>query len=494
MAEIKAKITVAKRRRMREAGVPVAVGPDKGENAYIKSPLSGEELKVVEAYRKWKRARVQEGEAAAPADDGAEAPATNVTAESRNMRILRLKRKIERRRRVEGLKRQLAEKRNAEKPDALRSQALALKERIQKVRKALRTLSLREGAPGAAPMAPPPDASSPPMGAAAPGADGMPGAIPNLPPEITAEIQNIATAAQSLAQMAGVAPEAPQPGADLGAGIPPEGAAPGSSGMLPEKAQRIARIKALLEKKKAEKGDDKKKEKKAEKEDEKDEKGKKKFPFSKKKESWEDNEANRKNTKLMANKLMPLTQMIPDEFYADEEEDEDGKLMDSVRNRATARREALQKIRARAMNERSYEAEEASDGDVKGFVKNALDLGQRGYELNQDRVIQQAGVKHDGASPSMPGRKEATSSISPARTWPAKDLKYGGKVPDSFARTPDYNPVRKSGGQPRMPGQGDKGAVTKESVEQDWSEKNIDHFLERKELNFRDLLKSGRLG
>ena len=45
-----------------------------------------------------------------------------------------------------------------------------------------------------------------------------------------------------------------------------------------------------------------------------------------------------------------------------------------------------------------------------------------------------------------------------------------------------------------MPGQGDKGAVTKESVEQDWSEKNIDHFLERKELNFRDLLKSGRLG
>ena len=68
MAEIKAKITVAKRRRMREAGVPVAVGPDKGENAYIKSPLSGEELKVVEAYRKWKRARVQEGEAAAPAD------------------------------------------------------------------------------------------------------------------------------------------------------------------------------------------------------------------------------------------------------------------------------------------------------------------------------------------------------------------------------------------------------------------------------------------
>ena len=94
----------------------------------------------------------------------------------------------------------------------------------------------------------------------------------------------------------------------------------------------------------------------------------------------------------------------------------------------------------------------------------------------------------------MPGRKEATSSISPARTWPAKDLKYGGKVPDSFARTPDYNPVRKSGGQPRMPGQGDKGAVTKESVEQDWSEKNIDHFLERKELNFRDLLKSGRLG
>jgi hypothetical protein len=241
--------------------------------------------------------------------------------------------------------------------------------------------------------------------------------------------------------------------------------------MLPEKAQRIARIKALLEKKKAEKGDEKKKDQKAEKDDEKDEKGKKKFPFDKKKEEVEE-----------------------------KEEDEGDKMIEAARARALARREALQKIRARAMSEKSYEAEEKSVGDVQGFVKGALDTGgamggqgANAYGLDQSKVIQQAGVKHDGPSASMPGRSEATSSISPARVWPAKDLNYGGKVPEKMPSTPDYNPVRKASGQPRMPGTGDRGAVVKESTD-DWAEARVTKFIERKEFNFRELLASGRLG
>jgi hypothetical protein len=44
-----------------------------------------------------------------------------------------------------------------------------------------------------------------------------------------------------------------------------------------------------------------------------------------------------------------------------------------------------------------------------------------------------------------------------------------------------------------MPGSGDKGAV-KESASDDWVEKNVDHFIERKELNFKRLLSEGKLG
>ncbi len=467
-AEAKAAVEVAKKRQLRETGSVVAIGPDKGENAYIESPLNSEEMKVVEAYRKWKTGRVREE------DDGASAPASAEAASGENMsetkeqRVERLKRKIERRRRVEALKGKLAEKRNAEKPDAIREQALALKERIQNVKASI--TKFNEGAPADAgvPGAPPAGAMTPPAGAAVPGADG---AIPNLPPEITAEIQNIATAAQALASMAGVAPAAPQPGADLGAGIPPEAPGTEGSGMLPEKAQRIARIKALLEKKKSEKGDEKKKDKKAEKEDEKDEKGAKKFPFDKKKEETEG------------------------------EEDDGDKMIEAARARAIARREALAKIRARAMNEKSYEAEDAATGDVQDFVRNALDTGgamggqgANAYGLDADKVVQKAGVKHDGASASMPGKSEATSSISPARVWPAKDLNYGGKVPDTFQRTPDYNPVRKAAGQPHMPGQSDRGEVKQESTNDDWSEKHIDRFIEHKELNFKLLLSQGKLG
>jgi hypothetical protein len=58
--------------------------------------------------------------------------------------------------------------------------------------------------------------------------------------------------------------------------------------------------------------------------------------------------------------------------------------------------------------------------------------------------------------------------------------------------TPDYNPVRKAAGQPHMPGQSDRGEVKQEST--DWSEQHIDHFIERKELNFKLLLSEGKLG
>ena len=121
--------------------------------------------------------------------------------------------------------------------------------------------------------------------------------------------------------------------------------------------------------------------------------------------------------------------------------------------------------------------------------------GANAYDLGADKVVQKAGVKHDGASPSMPGKPEATSSINPARVWPAKDINYGGKVPDKFPTTPDYNPVHKAAGQPHMPGQNDRGEVKQESVNNDdWSENHVSHFIERKALNFKELLASGRLG
>ena len=470
-AEAKAKAAVAKKRQMRESGEVVGIANAPAEQSNIEGKLpSGvlkvteEEKKVLDAYRKWKETRTPSKkslkEEEGGEDTGAEAPAANPMPESKEQRIARLKRKIERRRRVDELKVKLAEKRNAEKPDAIREQAQELKERIQKVRTQLR--SMKEE--GEMPMAPPAGAATAPMGAADPNADpnAMPGAIPNLPPEITAEIQNIATAAQALAQMAGVAPAAPQPGADLNAGIPPETGDASGAGMLPESAkrERIARIKALLEKKKAEKKGEKK-------DDEDEKKGKKAAPFGKKKEEVE-------------------------------EENEDDKMIENARARAAQRREALQKIRAKAMTEKSYDPEEKGAADTQEYIKSAMDsggaMGDKGYGFIHDNAIQKAGVKHDGPSPSMPGKAGATGSISPARVWPAKDLSYGGKVPEKMPSTPDYNAVKKAGGQPHMPGTGDKGAVVKESTEEAWDQRQIDHFIERKELNFKKLLESGQLG
>ena len=467
----KAKAQLQEKKKLAENAPVVGVGPNQAENSYIESPLTKEELKVVEAYRKWKVTRVQEE----AGDDGATAPAPNATemTESKEERVERLKRKIERRKRVESLKAKLAEKRASEQPDQIKDQAKALKERIQKVRTQLKSLK-EEGDLGmpSAPMAPLAGAASAPMGAAAPGAEGMPGAIPNLPPEITAEIQNIATAAQSLAQMAGVAPAAPQPGADLNAGIPPETGDTSGAGMLPEsvaKEERIARIRSLLEAKKAEKD-------KKDKDEKKDKDGKKAAPFGKKKEAA----------------VCPNCGKEPCECSEDE------KLIEQTRARAAQRREALAKIRAKAMNEKSYEAEEKGSADAQDYIKSAMDsggaLGDKGYEFLKQNALQSAGVKHEGSSPSMPGRAEATRSIAPAKVWPAKDLNYGGKVPDKMPSTPDVNPVKKGSGQPmKNAGTNNYGAVT-ESADDAWDQKHIDHFLERKELNFAQLLKEGRLG
>jgi hypothetical protein len=403
--------------------------------------VTEEEKKVLDAYRKWKETRgpfkakslKEEGEEAAGSEGEEAAP----IAETREQRIARLKRRAERRQRVEALKSKLAEKRNGQKPNAIREQAKALKERIFNVRKSLRALNEEGEMAPTAPTAP----MAPPAGAAtAPGMPGADGVTPNLPPEITAEIQNIAAAAQSLAQMAGVAPAAPT-GAEVGADIPAETAGTAGSGMLPEaaKAARVARIKALLEKKKADKAKEKKD-------------GKVK-PFE------------RKNA--------------PAQKY-----DNTDKMIEEARARALARREALKKIRSDAMQEASYDAENAATTGVQDFVKSALDTaGAMGgaqataYGTGSRDQIQQAGVKVGGPDASMPGNSGATGSIKPAHVWKARDLSYGGKVPDKFPKN------LPEGARPRG-----------ERIEESWDQKHVDHYIERRELNFKKLLESGQLG
>lgn len=410
-------------KRVREGEV-VGIANSAAEQSNVEGKLpSGvlkvteEERKVLNAYHKWKESKRvrEEGEESEGSEEAAP------MAETKNQRIQRLKRKIERRRRVESLKAKLAEKRNSQRPDTVRDQAKALKERISNVRAKLRKIN-EEGEMLGAPMAPPAGAATQP---AMPGmANPMDGMSPNLPPEITAEIQNIATAAQSLAQMAGVAP-APGMGADPSADIPAETPAAAGSGMMTEKAQRIARIKSLLEKKKLKEAE--------EKEEEKDE-GK-----------------------------------------------EADKMITEARNRAAARREALKKIRARTMSEASYDAENAATTDVQGFVKTALDTAgamggaaQGAYGMaDKGTVIQQAGVKHSGPDASMPGNSGATSSIKAAGAWKPRALNYGGKMPDHLPKS--------------LP-------ESVESTEGGWDTKHIDHYIERRELNFKKLLESGSLG
>ncbi len=452
-AQEKAK-AVLQQRKLKESGEVVGIANNSAEQSNVEGKLpSGvlkvteEEKKVLDAYRKWKETRgpskaktlKEEGEEAAGGEGGEAAP----MAETKEQRIARLKRKAERRQRVEALKAKLAEKRNAEKPDAIREQAKALKERIANVRSSLKALNEEGEMAPTAPMAPPAGAATAPGGM--PGMDGAPGA--NLPPEITAEIQNIAAAAQSLAQMAGVAPAAPT-GAEVGADIPAETAGAAGSGMLPEsaKAERVARIKALLEKKKAEKDKEKKDDKKAD--------GKAK-PFEKKKESAG----------------CPKCGKEPCEC------DSTDKMIEEARARALARREALKKIRSDAMQEASYDAENAATTDVQGFVKSALDTaGAMGgaqataYGTASKDQIQQAGVKIGGADASMPGNSGATSSIKPAHVWKARDLSYGGKMPDKLPKN--------------LP----------EGVEESWDQKHVDHYIERRELNFKKLLENGQLG
>lgn len=425
--------------------------------------ISAEELRVIEAYRKWNAANRLKEE-----DDGATAPAVDMAAESeavtesKEQRIDQLKRKLERRQRVEALKTKLVEKRDAEKPNALREQARSLKERIKNVRAQL--IRVQEGAPAnygapVSPVAPPVNTIS---GSPAETMPLTPEGIPDLPPEITAEIQNIATAAQSLAQMAGVAPNTPQPGADLDAGIPPETPGPTSTGMLPESREnRIARIRKVLEEKKKAEKDKEGKDKDKSKDDDK---------KARQKEGTEDSYFYE----------CPKCHCYPCKC---DESDEGDKMIEQARARAEQRREALRQIRSRAMNEKSYEAEDQAGEDVKNFVSTALDtagaMGGSDYSFVHKDALQKAGVSKDGPSASMPGK----DSLKAAKVWTAKDLSYGGKIPDSLPKTPDVNPLKTGGG------------AMKESTEDvAWDSRHVDHFLERKEFSFKEMLAQGLLG
>lgn len=412
-ANARARQVLAERKGLREEE---AGGEESGEG------ISMEEKKVIEAYRKWKKTRGSSMKEEGGTDGGetgdVEGSPTEVMTEKQE-RIARLKRKIERRRRVEQLKAKLIEKRNGKSPNNLKEQAKVLKERIVTVKSKLEALR-EEDAFGAAPPAPlaqpaaPTDATlGAPVDRTMEGLPGQPAA--NLPPEIVAEIQNIATAAQSLAQMAGVAPApVPEMGPEVGANIPAETAGAAGSGVLTEESSR--------------------------------------------------------KTECNCGNCSP-GEKCPE---CDREEDETDEMINEARRRAQARREAIKKIRNNAMSEKSYEAEDAAVVETQNFVRDALDTGgtmsskeAAAYDVaDKNKVIQQAGVKHSGPDSSMPG----SASLKAAHRWTPHDLNYGGKVPDKLPKN--------------LP----------ESGERDWTESHIDHFLERKELNFSQLLKEGKLG
>ncbi|MCA1806566.1 MAG: hypothetical protein LC687_01690, partial [Actinobacteria bacterium] len=92
-------------------------------------------------------------------------------------------------------------------------------------------------------------------------------------------------------------------------------------------------------------------------------------------------------------------------------------------------------------------------------------------------VIHQQGRKIDGPSPSMPGSKK----LKPAKTWPTKPAKSG-----KF-ESKEYEDDRLTDEE-----QEEHDALNEKA--NSWDEQHINHYIERKELDFRSMIKQGMLG
>jgi len=312
------------------------------------------------------------------------------------------------------------------------TKARVLKERVKNLRRWFKENEEalgQFGAPGAAPL---------PGQEAIPGQEGQAPAV-QLPPEVVSEIQSIATAAQALAQMAGI-----QPATDLGAapeaGIPgvtadaQGGAAPGTQPVL-ESTRRRAIVKAIKE-------------------------------------------------KLAQRKAARVREDAVDEDPAPEEKDE----VDALKERIAQRRQALATLR-NTMAE-SYE-ELGNPHDVSAKALELTGIADANY-TQTGKVLQQAGVKKGGDSAFMPGK----NSLKAAKVWQPQNLKYGGKAPEGTGapKGPGSAPAQnlKYGGKALT--ESAQPLDETSSLDPDnWADRHISKFTEAK-MDFQALLRNGMLG
>lgn len=338
-----------------------------------------------------------------PAEDkvGKGKTITQKQLEARKARVAKLRRKMEKRARIAKIKERIAERREATNDSSatkIREDAKKLKRRIARVRKMIENDMMQQQ-----PQQQPMDAQSQMMDPNAGMDMGMDqGAAAQLPPEVVAEIQNISSAAQNLASLAGIQPELDM-GADVDAGIGAEMDA-GVEGMEQEMQQQ-----PVLE-------------------------------------------ARKKKVLEAIKKRRAAKESTPD------------TLVESTRSRVAERREALKKLRAQALKE-DYKSEGAEESTSQ--IKSEVDAYMGNNHNDPKTVVHQQGRKIDGPSPSMPGSKK----LKPAKTWPTKPAK---------SQKFESEDVEPEDGQ--------------EELVESWDEKHIDHYIERKELNFRDMISKGMLG
>ena len=137
-------------------------------------------------------------------------------------------------------------------------------------------------------------------------------------------------------------------------------------------------------------------------------------------------------------------------------------IVESTRDRVAARRAKLAELRAKTMNE-SYE----EIGDPTAQAKEVVD-GTLGPIPPKENQLHNAGAKR---GPLNQGPTKGNAKLKPAKTWPTKPVK-GKKFEGDETEAPE--------GQ--------------EQMEESWDEKHISHYIERKELSFKDMISRGLLG
>jgi len=483
---IRERVQKVRSRRMQEGKVPADDDMEDEENLDLENgegKLSKEEENVLRQYRQWKRtresaqrstgkskstkknnksksaqireriARRMREEEDIPVDEeysekdpstankpgadtqkvGKGRTVSQKQLESRRVRVQKLRRKLEKRRRIAKIKDRIAERRESANDNVsstkIREDAKKLKRRISRVRKMIEQDMQQQPMDQQSQMMDPADPNQQDMGMDME-MEGMDQGT-QLPPEVVTEIQNISTAAQSLAALAGVQaddamgadPEAGV-GAEMGAGV--EGMEqemdPQQQQMDPQQQQMESRKMSSAKKKKVLEGIKKRK-------------------------------ANNRNS-------------------AD-------SLVESTRSRVASRREALKKLRAQALSEDAYQ------GAGQDFTANIEDESQNFLGNNHNdpkKVVHQQGRSIDGPSKSMPGSKK----LKPAKTWPTKPAK-GGKFE---SKEQDNDRIEDE----ELTDEEREQMEKQEEKANGWDEKHINHYIERKELDFGSMIKNGLLG